>query len=851
MANVVDVLPALEANDRERLLKELRSGKMSELEFANGVVDLALEKMSKDMQLLDLPPFALDDENFDQSEFLARYLEGTSAKNPKHQKMLQSLQRDVPELVQCIFDDLHELRIITGAYSEVLGRRWTKKHHEKRKTLLLDAWPNMNPTHRPDFDVIRRKLKGFKHRDAIMMPYINVEDLSQGKNLLNLIDTRTKETPEYFAWFDSMHFVTATTMEAVAPLLPLRLIMLLTGQKSQATYGSLMSLKYKHDVENLLWTGFGFQAGQGLVILENQQKLYRFLLRCTRLLLHDIDLSRPLSTKITTELQQNRDLQDRSMPLEREIWQSVTEMNIQALYRLPRSSSVESLRKLAHAKRDEAEDVFWAIHEDPALFQEHLQMHREKCLEPIRQACSTSPKIDVIVLKNACVSLICDACSELLMWDWITLELIELENIKASLDVEIKLDKRLPLNYEMALERFIALTTFAWRKAVTALHRVLLSSTEFSGFYRLKPEGEKHIHIAFLLDETTKDNWPTILVLVDGLDLKTASMLGHLNILDEIERLINSDPTQRAMINTRMARAISKIAALAQIRDAVIRHQPTIQVNQDYTDLLLEFNAHFKVLDDLDLFFAGIPLAAYASPRSAFRYPAERKRTSQHVAQMRLAEAKLDAFWEQADLGFLNCTGKTLQQWMGKSFPAREIQRTKEWQPDEEQRAKSVVGPASSKIHHFGADYISEATKKTFVEPPKKQKTRGEPNSSQASDVVKAATISEEAHSSTRIFSLPNRALKTMLVFYPKAIEDKTGRKIVWKDFLQAMYYLGFEIQKRHGSEWYFEPSWKKNAPITIHEPHPSHEIRSDKIRFEANRMARKYGWDSDTFKVS
>ena len=62
------------------------------------------------------------------------------------------------------------------------------------------------------------------------------------------------------------------------------------------------------------------------------------------------------------------------------------------------------------------------------------------------------------------------------------------------------------------------------------------------------------------------------------------------------------------------------------------------------------------------------------------------------------------------------------------------------------------------------------------------------------------------------------------------------------------MFNLSFKIEKRHGSEWYFEPTWRGDAPITIHEPHPLHELRFDKIRFEANRMARKYGWSSESF---
>ena len=75
----------------------------------------------------------------------------------------------------------------------------------------------MNPKHRPDFEVIRHGLKGRNHRDAMVLPCINLEDLSFEKNLLTLIVSSTKVHPEHFAFSDRLPFKTAVVLKAVEP----------------------------------------------------------------------------------------------------------------------------------------------------------------------------------------------------------------------------------------------------------------------------------------------------------------------------------------------------------------------------------------------------------------------------------------------------------------------------------------------------------------------------------------------------------------------------------------------------------------------------------------------------------
>lgn len=123
-------------------------------------------------------------------------------------------------------------------------------------------------------------------------------------------------------------------------------------------------------------------------------------------------------------------------------------------------------------------------------------------------------------------------------------------------------------------------------------------------------------------------------------------MMGALNILDEMQRVLDSDAAQRALISTEMAREISRLSAFAQIRDALVRHQPIIQAGQDCGPIAKSHIARLEPIDALDgKYLTGLKIAEYTKPRSAFYYPAGKKRTKQHVEQMRQAEAKLESFW--------------------------------------------------------------------------------------------------------------------------------------------------------------------------------------------------------------
>lgn len=129
--------------------------------------------------------------------------------------------------------------------------------------------------------------------------------------------------------------------------------------------------------------------------------------------------------------------------------------------------------------------------------------------------------------------------------------------------------------------------------------------------------------------------------------------------------------------------------------------------------------------------------------------------------------------------------------------------------------------------------------------PKEKEKTRGvaqpplEPVAAEEPQV-------EEPEAQT--FTLPKGPYKTMRAFFPADVQDRTGSKVLWKDFVFAMQKLDFSVKSLDGSASQFEPAWKPDSPIILHEPHPGHEIRFNLLRRFAGRLSRRYGWTAETF---
>lgn len=851
---VPGVLLPLESCDHPRIMRCLKEGELVKQVLIDHANDLILEAFKRTLQSNPLS-LRQNEENIGPEptaqEFKAALLDISS----EHQKILKLVQSTAPAIVNDIFDKWERLKTLSEIFMDTLEKRWRKRTTEKRKNVLLNAWPGMHPTHRPDFHAIRQNQKGPEIFDAIMVPFINLEDLISIGNLPSFIKSRSQEAPEYFAWSDSRPFRTATSLNAVSHPRSFETLMLLTGQKTRATYGRLVIVKENLEATKEVQAAYGFPLGKGLATLQVHQKTYGFLLNVVEQLLCDLDISKAIPRNILRQVPLSESCGHPILSLDLNENRSISDLNIRASYELPVQFSLESLRKLATASRDQAEDAYWGLREDPAYFLEQLDLHFEQNLGPYERmfkedSFGGTSEAAQNALHTACQKVVHQACRDIILWDAISTDLLEFEKLRANIETEVDLLCGLPLEYERGLERLLDLLEVIWsHHCLNDVDGVLMANPNLQRYYEIVP-GPESRSVQWRLKESMAPQYPPILKLFLELkDSMTADMMGAVNILDEMERTINSDPVQQELVTNGMAKYLSRVAAFAYIKDSLAQRQPPIKNSGDFITIIDEITDRLDIINVLGRHCVKMRLSKYALPRKEFDYPAEKRPTKEHVGQMRFAEAKLDTLWRQVDEGYRRDTGKTLNQWMGNRLTARELHRTAPWEAREEKAPRSKRGPSSSEDYQFPVHIVPDVPEKFSTERKTKQKTRGEADKRrEAPSQEPKATDAVEKPLQT--FYLDPRALKTMSSLFPSTKEDRTNSTILWKDFRYAMAAMHFKIHCRDGSIWYFEPAWNPNVPILIHMPHnQTARMWSTKMRIEASRLADRYGWSKETFQ--
>lgn len=116
-----------------------------------------------------------------------------------------------------ILADSKTLSQILERHEDTLQKRWLKKSKKQQRLILLEVWPNMAPSHRPDIEALRKfdPQHWIKYRDWLMWPLLNLEDLLVRNNILHLLHNRGHNHPAVFARSDFDRIGTAIAARAI------------------------------------------------------------------------------------------------------------------------------------------------------------------------------------------------------------------------------------------------------------------------------------------------------------------------------------------------------------------------------------------------------------------------------------------------------------------------------------------------------------------------------------------------------------------------------------------------------------------------------------------------------------
>ncbi|KAL8669226.1 MAG: hypothetical protein Q9168_006175 [Polycauliona sp. 1 TL-2023] len=778
---------------------------------------------------------------------------------------IQEVKVKSEKVIDALFEAWTQLRSILMQHESALSRRWSNKKPQQRKALLHEAWPEMLPMHRPDFEVLRNKDRGKKSTTttdfALRFPHMNVEDLSQKNFLPLMLDSRGRNSPATLTNADRDSLRVGIKSKLLVPKYIRGYTMLLNGEHTRETYGRLVSWKHDRQAFYKCQRGIAPDPGLGLLLLEIQRDVLKFLVRCAGLLLHDI----PMAGLLNASIEATSNLQDlpssqvksasRSSTGDQE---SLTAHTLEGAYRAPDAFDFERLACLVEAKCHEVEDHFLLVREDPGYFADLLQEACGHTVEAVlnRSFDSNSPSLSEESWDNALCRVLMTAYHDVLIWECVSCLLDNLMNCYTKRKASIKLGQAFPEAYVQEFSRlawFLECTIDGYlgalpeyMSAVPTFKKQIVNHPTSPGQFEISIAKKPDDYLFWLFTE-----------LLTG-QLEKRRVCGLPNLFQEMESLITKDQKQKQRLSWRLIRTVSDLAVVAEIQRQMglsTCSEHTFSAWSEEENLTWRNVRMAPLLEIREVFQAGTGLGSLVMDLRVFDYPSHKPRTASSTAKLRSAEDALDNLWQQIDQLFVCKTGKTLKSLEGKRINYCDVRRTPAWiEPTTSTECNSQV-PENVDVALALAtlELRTESTVDRSQQLAVREKTKtrnaaafeGPANTLDANTDPLAAT----ANISNPKLTVKKKAFNTFAALFGKLVGDTLPGELPWIDFMKAMVNIGFGAEKLQGSAWLFKAAEKsKFGSIIFHEPHPESKLPMQWARRIARRLNRNFGWTADTF---
>ncbi|KAH7124217.1 hypothetical protein EDB81DRAFT_812100 [Dactylonectria macrodidyma] len=792
-----------------------------------------------------------------------------------------AVRREATQRLRNIFSSYEILVKILARHEETIQKRWTKKTRQQRLRILLKAWPDMPTSHRPDFEAFTKESpeqreRGTQHADSFMWPYINLEDLSQTRLLLLLLNARGHNPPSAFAGADNDAMHLGKVSRAIVPIFLNEHIMVLNGADSAEEYGKLLAWEDHEDAFEWMHTRKQYIPGEGLVILQAQERLLGFLVECCQELLHDIPAD--IMTSDSFPIQPAPPMKSESESLG---FESLAVMAAEAPYRLPAQLDLGRIESLLGARASAAEDHLWTLREDPSYFAQQLLETRDHRQEMMKDTLghphpTTRRNCDTILWARVIGNVLTDAYLALELFSELHRQTRELQLLQQKYATTISPSKDLPKDYLLALLKFRYYLNQGAKGPLNLLKVVVVASPPMRKFYVREPSNDiNSTKIAIKSKPGQKMTkvegrliWLLRTLWEDDKDLFFA---GLSLVVDELERLLRAEQPAQELVSGYVMRVIGDISIIAQCLRQLNLYQPWAQnfenaavdweddIENNFTQATKPWGQILAALREQNL----ILVAKLGEPSPGkFTYPISKRRTRENVDALRLAELNLDKVWIQADrvmyAAEINLDGTSIQRLLSQP---RMLRRTPEWiEPTVKVKEEQVSDPDSdaliepfstlfSGLSQVSAGKITRSHLSPPIEPKVKVKTRGTTSKPQIDSTEASETTGHSPGDTQSSFPVDSRALKVFRTLFFNPTMTSTPAEVPWKDFLHAMISAGFKVEKLYGSVWQFSPTnLDVERSIHFHEPHPKGKLAFEVARRYGRRLNRAYGWFGGMF---
>lgn len=816
--------------------------------------------------------------------------------NPIRTDELPQIRKTIKETADRIFANHYELQAIIERREATIQKRWSKKSNIKRRSVLLGVWPQMASDHRPEVELVRRQKPGQVfmgvERDAFLMPFINLQDLSKTEPLLLILNSRARHPPHTFAHLDLQPSYFGLVRGAIG------MTRYLAGFAMEfTTHARYRQLIERAEPNMVLGIEIDFrlscgicQPGDGLLILEVQDRIYQFLLRVCQTILHDMHPQTMAGPQYPV-------LPEPSLPSANAQGNGVVSLavtNLEASYLAPGKTDFSRIEKLIDARTSESEDALWALREDPQSFASALAVymaHRPETMPDFKgdphiltthfgfhahfdamPAALRSSGISNYrdLMASSCLST---ACLEAVFWNDLrnkVRRVVELKSLQFDRQ-NIGPGEALPPEFAIAMYLLFSMLCRSISARIRMVESAALPSRPLRAYFaRASPEATNEF-------VRVGRPPPNVLRFIDLLrNIVSADrnkFVGHLpgvqSLVVEYEKLCQS-PENLEAVSPLVADQISNLSLLSECLRQLHLSQPWVSSFGKEID---ESHVVEASQSDLDIHNADVlpcqkylmsgPLCTAAWEIASMHCPVNKRRTEANVAAMQVAEKALDAFWAE-NLACMVRKG-ALPPCCERVLLGRQPSRTPEWcEPAVQQRGDKAKAntDANANTNHtidcfaqlFKVLNIDEGKSVTLARPKKtKPKTRGTAKPDlpgPAPDLQASGTENDEGLVSKEVDKRSLKVFKTR--FFAPSASANPG-EAPWKDFLHAMHNVGFAIEKMQGSVWQFTPQPEAEVngnlrSILFHEPHPYSKIPYWDARRIGRRLLRACGWTGEMF---
>lgn len=683
-----------------------------------------------------------------------------------------------------------------------------------------------------------------------MWPFINLEDLLKPKSLLIFLNARGRNVPSNFAPTEE-EFSPLAQMSPCGPEPELEKYLLqFSNDPNPKVYGcvSPATKPLEEYVPNK--SGYEYCLRVGLHTLYIQQRILKFLVACSKLILHDYtdDLLLHGPTQVeppSTDLDIGGDIGHITF----------ADALVISPYRNRGSVDFTRLRAYFNALRTNARDHILALREDPSYFAEvfiDISEHSIKMAHNAKgQVHPALGSAEFLMVKAR--ELVIEAYTMFVAWQ----ELYQIVDKLAETSPEDSKDRFSSLMSELNCRA---------HKTSGLLHRMLSGyaacAPNIRQFFFRKDDSET-VGSVVLIPSRIKSfeefRAVSSLLCFAPASNDTLSDTNVYHLLDDMATLFRSSHSAKDLMSTRVSELFTQTSVVGE---CIMQHSVWSNTPQAYE---IDKNApHSHDEEFLDWLYhldhCRLPVHAVNPFRGKLAYPAHKVRNRSNVQSMRTAEANLDRFWECVDTFYEEKTGVSQHEAIRRCIlEDGQMQRTPPWEEPLDIRPKSAEHPAYvyqpfSRILHNKAMQITGAFDRLAIEEKIKPKTKGITTVPMIDEPAEHAPSVSEG-TSQQTFTLDKRTYRTMKALFHVALSETEDfpKAIKWDEFKRAMVRIGFAAEKLQGSAWQFTPgeSLDVDRGIHFHEPHPDSDIPYIMARRFGRRLERVYGWRSEMFRLS